>query len=128
MILRGVWLQVDPGADTPLFEQLRAGVVAAIRDGKLEPGSRLPTVRELAAHLGLAANTVARAYRELESAGVIETHGRRGTFVARSDPADAAMAAAARTYAQNARALGLGRAEAHRYLDAEFDHPNSSRA
>ena len=123
-----MWLQVDPGADTPLFEQLRAGVIAAVRGGKLMPGSRLPTVRELAVQLGLAANTVARAYRELESAGVIETQGRRGTFVARSDPTDAAMAAAARTYAQKVRSLGLGRAEARRYIDAEFGHPNSSRA
>ncbi|EUA73194.1 bacterial regulatory s, gntR family protein [Mycobacterium xenopi 4042] len=55
----------------------------------------MPTVRELAGQLHLAVNTVARAYRELEGAGIVETRGRFGTFVARADPADAAMAAAA---------------------------------
>ena len=123
-----MWLQVDPSSGTPLFEQLRGGVIAAVRDGTLRAGSRMPTVRELAVQLDLAVNTVARAYRELEKAGIIETRGRHGTFVARSDPADAAMAAAAHDYAQAARALGLGRAEAVRYLDAAFDQPNSSRA
>lgn len=123
-----MWLQVDPDADTAIFEQLRRGVIAAVREGTLQPGSRLPTVRDLAGQLGLAVNTVARAYRELESAGIVETRGRRGTFVARSDPADAAMAAAAQAYAQTALALGLGRDEALRYLGAVFDQPNSSRA
>lgn len=95
-----MWLQVDPDADTAIFEQLRRGVITAVREGTLQPGSRLPTVRDLAGQLGLAVNTVARAYRELESAGIVETRRRRGTFVARSDPADAAMAAAAQAYAQ----------------------------
>jgi len=77
-------------------------------------------VRQLAAELGLAPNTVARAYRELESAGIVETRRRFGTFVARSDPADAAMAVAAQNYAKVARSLGLGKPAAMRYLDAEF--------
>ncbi len=114
------WLRVDAGASAPLFDQLRTAVIDAVRDGRLAPGARLPTVRELAGELGLAVNTVARAYRELESAGVVETRGRHGTFVARVDPSDAAMAAAARTYADVARALGLGQTEARGYLDAEF--------
>lgn len=78
----------------------------------------MPTVRELAAELGLAVNTVARAYRELETAGIVETRGRFGTFVARSDPSDSAMAAAAHAYLEVARGLGLGKEEARRYLDA----------
>jgi DNA-binding transcriptional regulator YhcF (GntR family) len=114
---------------TPLFDQLRTAVIDAIRDGRLAPGARLPTVRQLAAELGLAPNTVARAYRELETAGIIETRGRQGTFVALRDPTDIAMAAAARAYADAARALGLTGAEASRYLDAEFgSQPNSSNA
>lgn len=95
-------------------------VIVAVRDGILPAGTRLPTVRELAAQLALAPNTVARAYRELETAGVVETRGRHGTFVARTDPVDAAMAAAARGYAEAARALGLGLAEAQHYLVSEF--------
>lgn len=118
---------VDGQSGAPIFERLRLGVIAAVRDGRLAAGARLPTVRDLAAELGLAVNTVARAYRELETAGIIETRGRRGTFVARSDPADAAMAAAARAYADTARSLGLGALDAVRYLEAEFP-PNSSSA
>lgn len=114
------WPRLDPESGTALFDQLRLAVIAAVRDGRLPAGTRLPTVRELAAELGLAVNTVARAYRELETAGVVQTLGRRGTFVARTDPADAAMAAAARAYADTARSLGLGAAEAIGYLAAEF--------
>jgi len=116
----GQWLQIDNASALPLFDQLRIAVIEAVRDGRLAAGARLPTVRELAAELGLAANTVARAYRELESAGIVQTRGRFGTFVARSDPADAAMAASARAYAETTRRVGLGKADALRYLDAEF--------
>ena len=87
------WLQVDHESPIPLFDQLRVAVIDAVRDGRITAGTKLPTVRKLAVELGLAANTVARAYRELESAGIVETRRRWGTFVARSDPADAAMAA-----------------------------------
>lgn len=113
-------LRVDVHPGKPLFEQLRMWVIDAVRDGTLPPGTRLPTVRELAGQLGWAVNTVARAYRELETVGVVETRGRFGSFVARTDPADAAMAVAASTYAEAARALGLGKAEALHYLDTAF--------
>lgn len=101
-------------------------MIEGVRTGLLPAGSRLPTVRALAAELGLAVNTVARAYRELETAGIVETRGRQGTFVARLDPTDAAMAAAAQTYADAARGLGLGIDEARRYLDAEFANSSSA--
>ena len=114
----GEWLRVDGQADRPLFDQLRNQIIEAIRAGRLAPGVRLPTVRELAGQLGLAVNTVARAYRELEAAGVVETRGRFGTFVARADPVDTAMAAAAAAYLDVARGLGLGKAGALRYLEA----------
>ena len=102
-----------------------------MRDGRLPPGTRLPTVRELAGQLGLAVNTVARAYRELETAGIVETRGRFGTFVARADPADAAMAAAANAYAETARTLGLTKSQALRLPRRGVRvraQPNSSRA
>jgi len=115
------WPQVDPTSSTALFDQLRVAVIDAVRDGRLPAGTRLPTVRDLAGELGLAVNTVARAYRELESAGIVETRGRQGTFVAARNPTEAAMAEAARRYVEVARALGLGKREALGYLDAEFD-------
>jgi DNA-binding transcriptional regulator YhcF (GntR family) len=119
------WLRVDLKAGKPLFDQLRTQVIDGVRDGALPPGTRLPTVRELAGQLGVAVNTVARAYRELETAAIVETRGRFGTFIARYDPTDAAMAAAAREYVQVARGLGLGKADALRYVEAVPDDQNS---
>lgn len=116
----GAWVRVDPRGARPLFDQLRTQIIGGIRDGQLAPGARLPTVRELAGQINLAVNTVARAYRELEAAGVLETRGRFGTFVASSDPADAAMTTAANTYVAAARALGMDKREALRYVEAAF--------
>ena len=117
----GDWVRIDQRASGALFDQLRTQIIDGIRDGRLPPGTRLPTVRELAGQLGLAVNTVARAYRELESAGILETRGRFGTFVARVDPADAAMATAAHAFVSAAKALGIDKAEALRYVESAFD-------
>ena len=75
-------ISVDLGSATPPYEQIRAQVASLVALGALAPGTRLPTVRSLAADLGIAAGTVARAYRELEQAGLIETRRRNGTVVA----------------------------------------------
>ena len=72
---------VDPADGRPPYEQLRIQIAARIADGRLPPGTRLPTVRALAADLGLAVNTVAKTYRALETDGSVVTEGRRGTFV-----------------------------------------------
>ena len=74
-------LTVDPHDDTPPYEQLRAQFATAIKSGTLAPGERLPAVRQLAGDLGLAAGTVARTYRALESAGMIRTRRGAGTSV-----------------------------------------------
>jgi DNA-binding transcriptional regulator YhcF (GntR family) len=116
----GDWVRVDQNVAKPLFDQLRTQIIDGVRDGKLPPGTRLPTVRELAGQMGLAVNTVARAYRELETAGILETRGRFGTFVARVDPADTAMATAAHTFVTAARALGIEKDDALRYVEAAF--------
>ena len=101
-------LAIDPSAAAPPYEQLRAQVADAVRGGSLPVGARLPTVRGLAADLGLAPNTVARAYRLLEQTGVVRTRGRLGTFVeAASEPTDRAALEAARAYAHRARELDL---------------------
>ncbi|WP_371615153.1 GntR family transcriptional regulator [Streptomyces sp. NBC_00454] len=95
------------GAAAP-YEQLRAQIAEGARAGRLPAGFKLPTVRGLAEELGLAANTVAKAYRALESDGVIETRGRNGTFVAAAgDGAAREAATAAQAYAERARRLGL---------------------
>lgn len=97
----------------PPFEQIRLAVAEQARTGALSAGTKLPTVRALAAELGLAVNTVARAYRELEADAVVETRGRHGTFIAVvGDTAHREAAAAAGEYARRARRLGLTRDEA----------------
>ncbi len=101
-------LTVTTDDPTPTFEQLRRQVVQQVRTGTLAPGQRLPPVRRLADDLGLAVNTVARAYRELEHDGVVETRGRHGTFVAHTgDAAERAAAEAAEEYAARIQRLGL---------------------
>ena len=74
-------ITVDPRSAVPPFEQLRVQLLEQIASGDLPQGARLPTVRRLAEDLGIAPNTVARTYRELEGDGVIETRGRHGSFV-----------------------------------------------
>lgn len=76
-------VRIDDDSPIPPYRQLVDQMLALIASGSLPVGQRLPPVRQLAADLGLANGTVARAYRLLEEAGVLETRGRQGTFVAR---------------------------------------------
>lgn len=98
---------VDPTSPTPPYEQIRQQLITMIRDGGLLAGTRLPTVRRLASDLGLAPNTIARAYRELERVGAVETRGRHGTFVATGPGSSQVAAAAATAYAARMRELGV---------------------
>ncbi|HEU5240955.1 MAG TPA: GntR family transcriptional regulator, partial [Ornithinibacter sp.] len=109
------------------FEQVRRQLAEAVGDGRLPAGTRLPAIRALADALGLATNTVARAYRELEAAGLVLTRGRAGTVVSpdaaagdagrggRAGPGrgpDPVVRLAAADYARTARAAGIPEAEA----------------
>ncbi len=101
-------LRIDAASPVPPFEQLKRQVVDGATSGALAHGARLPTVRALADELGLAANTVAKAYRELEAEGVIETRGRAGSFIAWSaDGAESELERLAAAYAERADALGI---------------------
>ncbi|MEW2085337.1 GntR family transcriptional regulator [Streptomyces sp. NPDC005283] len=106
-------IAIDTDADVAPYEQLRTQISGQARSGALPVGYKLPTVRGLAEDLGLAPNTVAKAYRALETDGVIETRGRNGTFIAAAgDAAERRAAAAAAVYAEQAHRLGLTRAAA----------------
>jgi DNA-binding transcriptional regulator YhcF (GntR family) len=114
----GAW-SVDAAGPTPPYEQLRARVLERVASGDLPAGFRLPPVRALAEQLGLAANTVARAYKELEADGIVETRGRGGTLVAaQGDAAQRAVQQAAAEYATKARSLKLTPDEALRIVTA----------
>jgi DNA-binding transcriptional regulator YhcF (GntR family) len=118
-------LRLDPSSPVPLSAQLREAIASRVARGRLLPGDRLPPVRELAAELGLATNTVARAYRELEAAGLLVGRGRLGTFVADRLPeapsdVEVRLAEAASAYARRARQLGVGPADARRAVEREY--------
>jgi GntR family transcriptional regulator len=111
-----VIVRIDPASPVPPYEQLRSQVAAAIAAGDLPDGVRLPPIRQLAGDLGLAPGTVARAYRELERAGLVISGGRRGTRVA-EPPAGAAgpdprLLDAARRFAAEVAPLHLDAEEA----------------
>jgi len=112
-------IEIDQHSAVPPFEQLREALAERIASGALAPGAKLPPVRALATALGLAANTVARSYKELEAAGFVQTQGRNGTIVApRLGDADRHRKALALTgdYVAAMSALGLSRSEVTEYL------------
>ncbi|MGZ4745199.1 MAG: GntR family transcriptional regulator [Oryzihumus sp.] len=99
---------LDMTAATPPYEQVRAQLAGHIRAGALQPGDKLPVVRALAADLGVATNTVARAYRELEAGGLVTTRRRVGTTVQpRGAESGPDLRASARAFVAEARAAGL---------------------
>jgi len=110
---------IDAGSAVPPFEQLRSQLARQIQERTLAVGTRLPTVRQLAADLGLAVNTVGRSYRELEEAGLIETRGRAGSFVsaAGEEGRERARRAAA-DYAAVIASVGIEPGEAIRIVQA----------
>jgi DNA-binding transcriptional regulator YhcF (GntR family) len=108
-----VRFSIDPGSSVAPFEQLRAQIVSGVASGKLIAGTKIPTVRTMAADLGLAPNTVAKAYRELEQDGVLETRGRSGSFIADAgDPSRTATQRAATDFVRLARRMGVSDAQA----------------
>jgi DNA-binding transcriptional regulator YhcF (GntR family) len=115
-------ITIDPQAPQPPYEQVREQLRTQVEAGELSPGTKLPTVRRLAGDLGLATNTVARAYRELEALGLIETRGRAGSVVTGSG-VDRAARQAAHDYVLRLRSLGLDRDEALALVRTVFDAP-----
>lgn len=101
-------IEVDLTSSVPPYEQIRLQVLAHVAAGRLGPGDRLPTIRALAADLGVAGGTVARAFRELEAAGVVATRRRTGTVVAEGAVAvDEPVRREAAHYVAVARSAGL---------------------
>lgn len=115
-------ITLDPYDAAAPYEQIRVQFAAQVDTGELQAGERLPTVRKLAADLGIAANTVARAYRELEQSGVIETRGRAGSFVT-GDQVERKAKEAAVAYLARTKVLGLSTAEAVALVQQLGEHP-----
>jgi GntR family transcriptional regulator len=74
--------RLDSSTGVPFYRQIIDQVLLAVADGRLKPGTQLPTVRQLAVDLSVNLNTVAKAYREMEIRGIVQTQQGTGTFVA----------------------------------------------
>jgi DNA-binding transcriptional regulator YhcF (GntR family) len=119
-------LHVDTSSAVPPYEQMRTQITTMVMSGVLPQGARLPAIRQLATDLGLAVNTVGRAFQELERDGILETRGRHGSFVSNRN-ADASsteienkLKEAARHFALQARHLGAEPARALKIIEAAF--------
>lgn len=114
-------ITLGPDDRATASERLARAIEARIHRGSLAPGERLPPVRALADELGLAPNTVAKSYRRLEEAGLIEGRGRSGTFVAGALPnavpeRERRLAEAADAFVRRGSQLGFGGTEIARAL------------
>jgi DNA-binding transcriptional regulator YhcF (GntR family) len=134
-----VILEIDPGSAVPPFEQMRAQMAGLITSGALLAGTRLPSIRQLAGDLGVAPGTVARAYRELEAAGLVASRGRHGTRVTDHAERGAAIGPpsgvrtalldqAAAGYASAARRAGATLDQALRAVTHAFDQSGTTAA
>lgn len=82
-------LELDFRSGVPIYLQVVDRIRELIVNGQLKPGDQLPTVRSLALDLRVNFNTVARAYRLLDEAGIISTQQGRGTYIMETIPPDA---------------------------------------
>ncbi len=79
-------LSLDASAQTPLYKQLYDGLRMAILDGRIAPGSQLPSTRSLAGELQIGRNTIISAYEQLTAEGYLAPHVGSGTRVADIPP------------------------------------------
>src|SRR4051794_21673833 len=126
---------INPSDPTPIYAQLERAIRVAIATGRLQPGERLPTVRQLAVELRINANTVAKVYGELERVGVLETRRGVGTFAAATGPeVDTALERGRRLatiggrFVAEAASLGLTIDELIEFLQSMRDKGGSSHA
>lgn len=116
--------RANPSSGIPLYLQLMEQVKHAIEMGALRPGEQLPTIRKVAEDLVVNPNTVARAYRELEHASVIEVRQGAGAFVSRSASGPSKVLRKAQgiteTTIERLASLGLSEGEIRRLVENEL--------
>jgi len=111
-------IQVDTDALVPPYEQIREQIETMAIAGLLAPGAPLPSIRQLAADLGVAPGTVARAYSELDAAGIVHSRIGRGTVVTGKGPllkakrAESELRKAAEAFTRRVQQLGVSSATA----------------
>jgi GntR family transcriptional regulator len=110
-------MHVDPADPIPLHEQVAAEIRRAIADGECGPGERMPPAKDLAAVLGVNANTALRALRILRDEGLLEFRRGRGITVTGSGAERSAVVSRARELVQFARQQGYRREEVVRIIE-----------
>ncbi|MFD5543840.1 GntR family transcriptional regulator [Streptomyces sp. NPDC127079] len=118
--------RIDRGSGVPAYVQIVEQTERALRTGTLRVGDKLPTAKEVVAATAINPNTVLRAYRDLEQAGLVELRRGLGTFVTRSlarpDAADdSPLRREATAWVTRARAAGLERADVLALVTAALD-------
>lgn len=100
-------IRVDPASDVPIFAQVAASVRADAASGRLRPGDRLPSAREIATSLDINLHTVLRAYQELRDEGLVDMRRGRAAVVTEAVEPLAQLHDDVIALAERARALGL---------------------
>lgn len=120
-----IWLEVNPHSGVPLYVQLVEQIKRAVQVGVLRPGDPLPAMRQIAAELHIALNTIVKAYAELEAQGIIETRAGAGTVIAAGvdslfkRQAIEQLRQRLREVASDAVALGVSEGELRDWFEAE---------
>jgi GntR family transcriptional regulator len=76
-----MFIKIAPSSGIPLYRQIMAQIRLAVATGRVRPGDKLSSIRDLSQTLEISPITVVKAYNELEHMGVVETRRGRGTFV-----------------------------------------------
>ncbi|MBZ9640205.1 GntR family transcriptional regulator [Streptomyces sp. PSKA30] len=124
--------RIDRGSGVPAYVQIVEQTERALRMGTLKAGDKLPTAREVVAATAINPNTVLRAYRDMEQAGLVELRRGLGTFVTRSlvRPAaedDSPLRTDLTDWTARARAAGLERADILAMVTAALDAHDEER-
>ncbi len=76
-----MYIQIEPQSDVPIYEQVTRQIIEGIARGEMKPGETLPSVRNLAADLGVNMHTVNKSYHELEEKGIITIRAKSGAII-----------------------------------------------
>ena len=119
-------MQIEFDNALPIYEQIIDYVKKSIARGELQSGDKLPSQREMAHRLEVNPNTIQRAYREMESLGLVETKRGKGTFIVDSvkviEKINEDMASEAISYFVNEmKSLGFSNGEIMNMLKSELE-------
>jgi GntR family transcriptional regulator len=128
-------IHLDFRSGTPIYTQIVEQVKQQVLSGELKPGDQLPTVRALALELRVNFNTVARAYRLLDEAGIISTQQGRGTYILEVPPPERtdklrqqALEALTRDYLNEVLRLGCSPDEISQTLKEQLENENKTES